>query len=323
MANYLVTGGAGFIGSHMAERLLAGGHGVLVLDNESTGARANVPAAAVYQRGDVAVAADVKRAFAYGLDGVFHIAGQASTIRSFQNPTHDLDTNTRGTLNVLEACLEYRVPRLLFASSMTVYGHAAQVPTPEAEHCQPISYYGITKYAAERYVLATAARGDLDFQFNATAFRMFNVYGERQSLSNPYQGVVAIFIANLLRGEPMTIHGEGLQSRDFVFIDDVVEAWQLALDNPAAFGQVFNLGSGESISINQLVDSVLAAFGRSRADYDVRYAGRRPGDQEKMQAAIEKVRACLGWQPRVGFDQGMRRTVAWAAAQALGAREAQ
>ena len=312
MSTCLVTGGAGFIGSHMARRLIADGHKVVVLDNEATGFRANVPSEAVYFKGDVINPADVRLVFEQKLDGVFHIAGQASTIRSFDRPHDDLQTNVAGTLNIVQACLEWRVPRLMFASSMTVYGHPTQIPTPETEPCLPVSYYGVGKYAAERYALATASRVDLGFGFNVTAFRMFNVYGERQSLTNPYQGVVAIFLGNLLRREPITIHGDGEQSRDFVYIDDVVNAWMLALNDEAAYNQVFNLGSGESQSINQLVDVCLTALGYSRANYSLHYARPRPGDQRHMQAAIGKVHRTLKWAPRTSFTDGMAHTVNWA-----------
>lgn len=312
MRTCLVTGGAGFIGSHIADRLIAEGYRVVIIDNESTGLRENVHPEAIYLRGDVTRTVDLDKAFSYGIDVVFHIAGQASTIRSFDNPHNDLRVNVVGTVNVLKMCLKYRVPRLLYASSMTVYGHPGVVPTPEIEPCKPISYYGITKYAAERYVHATADRVDLDFNFRVTSFRMFNVYGERQSLENPYQGVVSIFIANVLNGEPITIHSDGEQSRDFVHIQDVVDAWMAAIDNEAAYGEVFNLGTGTRRSINDLVDVVLAAFDRSRANYPVHYAPVRPGDQRHMAADITAASRILGWKPKVVFEEGMERTIRWA-----------
>jgi UDP-glucose 4-epimerase len=312
----LVTGGAGFIGSHMADRLLRDGNEVVVLDNESTGSRDNVPAAARYIRGDVSVPADVARAFAGGLDAVLHIAGQASTIRSFDDPTDDLRTNVQGTICVLRHCIAHRVGRLLYASSMTAYGHPAELPVAEDLPLAPVSYYGVSKMAAERYVHATAARNDLDFELHATSFRMFNVYGERQSLQNPYQGVVAIFIANMLRGEPITIFGDGEQSRDFVHIDDVVEAWMAALGDPAAHEQVYNLGTGTRRTVHDLIDATLASRGLTRADYDIRYDRERPGDQRHMEADISRIGGALGWRPRVGFEEGMARTVRWAEGRA-------
>lgn len=311
----LVTGGAGFIGSHIAERLLVAGYQVHILDNESTGLRANAPLGATYQRGDTASVDDVRVAFSRHYDVVFHIAGQASTIRSFADPHADFATNALGTMNVVQACVEQRVPRLLFASSMTVYGHPARLPVSEDEAPRPLSYYGISKYAAERFVMATAARPDLAAPFRATAFRMFNVYGERQRLDNPYQGVAGYFIGLALAGAPITIHGTGEQSRDFAHIDDVADAWLAAIDAPATFNQVFNLGEGRRRTVNDLVDAVLAAVGRDRADYPLAWGPRRPGDQEHMEADTHRLHAAIGWTPRVGFTEGMARTVAWARRQ--------
>ena len=311
----LVTGGAGFIGSHMSDRLLADGHQVTVLDNESTGFRHNVPEGARYLKGDVAVKEDVARAFEGGQDAVFHIAGQASTIRSYDDPTDDLRTNINGTIRVLMACIEHKVGRFLYASSMTSYGHAAELPVTESCPLLPVSYYGVSKMAAERYVHNTATRNDLDFEFHATSFRMFNVYGERQSLTNPYQGVVAIFIANMLRGETINIFGDGLQSRDFVHIEDVVNAWVGALTNPAAHEQVFNLGTGSRRSVHDLIDATLAAKGLTRETYDIKYGKERPGDQRHMEADISKIGELLGWAPGVSFTEGMARTVKWAEEQ--------
>ena len=308
----LVTGGAGFIGSHMADRLVADGHDVTVLDNESTGHRYNVPEQARYILGDVGEMADVEKAFGDGLDAVFHIAGQASTIRSFNDPTDDLRTNVNGTINVLRACIANKVGRMLFASSMTAYGHPKDLPVTTDNPLVPVSYYGISKMAAERYVHATTERNDLDFEFNATSFRMFNVYGERQSLDNPDQGVVAIFIANMQRKETINIFGDGDQSRDFVHIQDVVNAWVGSLDNPRAYNQVLNLGTGTRRSVHDLIDAVLAAHDLTRQTYEIKYGPLRPGDQRHMVADISRTRELLGWEPGVDFTAGMARTVQWA-----------
>jgi UDP-glucose 4-epimerase len=312
----LVTGGAGFIGSHLAERLVNDGHEVVVLDNESTGRRKNVPAPARYTKGDVSRLGELEPAFTSGLDAVCHIAGQVSLIRSFTDPAADMRTNVVGTLNVLQLCLKYRVPRLLYASSMQAYGATNAVPTPEDTPCRPASYYGITKYAAECYVHTTAERVDLNFEFRVTSFRMYNVYGPRQALDNPYQGVLGIFLGNLLRGEPLTIFGEGEQTRDFVYVGDVVEAWAGALDNGASHGRVFNLGSGRQTSINELADLALACFGRTRRNHDVRYAPGRPGELRRVAADTARARAVLGWQPRVSFADGLAETVRWAVQEA-------
>lgn len=311
----LVTGGAGFIGSHIVDLLVARGDEVIVLDNLSTGSRANLNPHAELVEGDVRDPETVQRAFAREFDAVLHIAGQASIRLSFQDPTADLNVNTVGTLNILQQCCAQRVPRLLFASSMTIYGATPLVPTPEDAPPNPISYYAITKYAAERYVHATALRHDLGFDFNVTSFRMFNVYGLRQSLTNAYQGVFAIFIGNVLRGEPIKIHSDGEQARDFVHISDVARAWMESIDNPASFGQVINLGTGHRVSVNQLADMVLASFGHTRATYPVEYYPAQPGDMRHSAADITRARQLLNWSPQVDWQRGMRETIDWARAQ--------
>jgi UDP-glucose 4-epimerase len=308
----LITGGAGFIGSHVAEGLLAAGFKVVALDNEATGNRANLPAGADFVRGDVRDTAVLDAVFARGIDAVFHIAGQASIRVSFADPAGDLEVNTLGTIRVLEACLRHRVPRLLFASSMTIYGSQPVTPTPETAPPDPISYYAITKLAAERYVHATALRPDLGFDFRVTSFRMFNVYGPRQSLTNAYQGVFAIFVGNVLRGEPITIYSDGEQARDFVHVSDVARAWIMALDHPAAMGQVFNLGTGIPTRVNTLVDIVLRAFGHTRESYPVVYKPAHAGDMRLSAADVSRAREALGWQWQVGIEGGMAETIAWA-----------
>ena len=260
MTHVLVTGGAGFIGSHLADRLLADGLEVTVLDNLATGLRSNVPSGATFVEGDVGDRGAVDELFAdQSFDAVCHIAGQASIRLSFAEPDVDLRTNVVGTINVLRGCIEAGVPRLVYASSMTAYGEPDLVPTPEDVPCIPVSYYGVTKYAAERYAHVTGARADVDLA--VTSLRMFNVYGPGQSISNPYQGVLAIFIGNVLRGEAITIHGDGQQTRDFVYVDDVADAWMRVLDLPESFGKALNVGSGKETSVNQLADAVLGAFG--------------------------------------------------------------
>ena len=311
----LVTGGAGFIGSHVVAKLVERGFKVVVIDNEATGKRANINAAAKFVAGDVRNPDDLAPIFADGVNAVLHIAGQASIRLSFQDPSADLNVNTLGTINVLQQCITHRVPRLIFASSMTIYGNTSIVPTPETAAPDPVSYYAITKYAAERYVHTTAQRRDLDFDFNVTSLRMFNVYGAGQSLTNAYQGVFAIFIGNVLRGEPIKIHADGEQSRDFVHVDDVVHAWVDALDNPASYGQVMNIGTGKPTSVNALVDVVLHAFGHTRATYPVEYHPAQPGDMRHSAAEISRAQALLGWSPQVDLNDGMLMTIAWARRQ--------
>ena len=310
MRRVLVTGGAGFIGSHLVERLLADEAAVTVLDNLSTGSRENVGSHATFVEGDVGDRALVAEVVADGgFDAVLHIAGQASIRLSFAEPEVDLRTNVVGTVNVLRACVEAGVPRLVNASSMTAYGEPDVIPTPEDVACVPVSYYGVTKYAAERYAHVTGARPDVDLA--VTSLRMFNVYGPRQSIGNPYQGVLAIFIGNVLRGEPITIHGDGSQTRDFVFVDDVVDAWMRIADDATGDGAVLNVGSGVETSVNELADAVLAAFGESRESWEIRHENVQLGDQRRACARLDAIES-HGWRPTVNLLDGVAQTVAWA-----------
>lgn len=309
MSHVLVTGGAGFIGSHLCDRLLECGHRVRALDDLSTGVRERIAADVELVIGDVADRDAVERAFAgTRLDAVLHVAGQASIATSFVEPERDLGTNVTGTLNVLAECLARGVPRLVYASSMTVYGEPETVPTPESAPCRPVSYYGVTKYAAELYVQIAGARTDVDL--SVTSLRMFNVYGERQSLTNPYQGVLAIFIGNVLRGEPITIHSDGTQTRDFVYVDDVVDAWLDVLDGTATHGRVLNLGSGRETSISELAHAVAAAFGER--DWEIQRGPAQRGDLRRSAADVSALRAVTAWEPTTQLDAGMSRTIAWA-----------
>lgn len=305
----LITGGAGFIGTHLSRRLLADGHEIFVVDNEYNGSRENVPSEATFIYADVTKTEELEPVFENNFDAVCHLAGQVSIIRSFDNPVADLRTNVEGTLNTVQLCVKNKVPRLIYASSMTAYGDISNVPTPESQPCQPDSYYGITKYAAERYVLSTAQRPDLDFEFDVTSLRMFSVYGPGQALDNPYQGVLGIFIGNIQRGEPITIFGDGNQTRDFVYVGDIVDAWSKALVSRKASGDIINLGSGRSLSINELAAHVIASFGLPTGGHEIGHAPTRPGEQRSVRADIRHAREVLNWQPQTSFEQGLAETV--------------
>jgi UDP-glucose 4-epimerase len=289
--------------------LLAEGYDIPVIDNEFNGKRDRVPVEISYTRADVTRVAEIEPVFARGLEAVCHIAGQVSIIRSFDDPAADLRTNVEGTLNVIQLCLKYKVPRLVYASSMTIYGECRTVPTPETEPCRPDSYYGITKHAAECYVHATAKRPDLDFPFSVTSLRMFSVFGPGQAWDNPYQGVLGIFLGRLQRGEPITIFGDGEQTRDFVYIDDIVEGWVRALHMPQGAGGIFNLGSGNALSINQLAERAIAAYGYPSGGYPIVRAPARPGEQRRSQADISRAKSVLNWEPKTSFEAGLKETI--------------
>jgi len=309
VSTILVTGGAGFIGSHLADALLERGDDVVVIDDLSTGSHDHVPRNAELVEADVADAEAVRSAFeGRRFDAVVHIAGQASISKSFDNPENDLRVNVVGTLNVIDQMVAHGVSRLVYASSMTAYGEPQTIPTPESEPCIPISYYGVTKYAAERYVQVAGARTDVEL--SVTSLRMFNVFGEGQSLTNPYQGVLAIFIGNVLRGEPITIHSDGKQTRDFVYIGDVVDAWLRVLADPGTRGGVYNVGSGRETTIAELAQAVVRAFGHD--EWEIHTGPEQRGDLRRSCADVNALEQATGWRPHTSLDEGMRRTIDWA-----------
>ena len=313
----LVTGGAGVIGSHLVGKL-SKTYNVHVIDNLATGDKTflhkDIPLHIDDIRNKEKVFLLVKK---IKPDVVFHIAGQASNINSFSDPHFDIDVNFKGTVNMVLAALAAKTPRFLYASSMTVYGHPDTLPVSESMLCRPVSYYGISKYAAERFVHATAARTDLSHAFNVTSFRMFNVYGPRQSLTNSYQGALAIFIGNVLRNEPITIYGDGVQTRDFIFVEDVVDAWIRAVDEPHAFQQIYNLGNGKQISVNDMVKAVILAAGKNPDTYPIIFKDQRPGEQRFMEADMKKALKDFAFKPKTTFQKGLSKTLAWAYDKAL------
>lgn len=317
MQQVLITGGAGFIGSHMVNTLQKH-YRIHVLDNLTTGQRSFLPKNVTFYKEDVRkqekVMTIVKK---IRPDVILHIAGQASNINSFTDPHFDIDVNFKGTVNVTLAALAAKTPRFLYASSMTVYGHPNTLPVSESIPCKPISYYGISKYAAERFVHATAARTDLSHPFNATSFRMFNVYGPRQSLTNSYQGALAIFIGNVLRNEPITIYGDGNQTRDFIFVEDIVDAWTRAINKKSTFQQVYNLGNGKQISVKDMVKAVIQAANKNPDTYPVIYKEKRPGEQRFMEADMNKALRDFAFKPKTTFQKGLSKTLAWAYDKAL------
>lgn len=308
----LITGGAGFIGSQLADRLIELGHTITILDNLSTGLKSYINPKAKFVKGDTSSYAQVKKLFKNKFDVVCHIAGSASSIKSFTNSHQDVKANFLGTINIVNESVANKIPRFLYASSMTVYGNIEKLPIKEsATLCRPISYYGISKYASERFVLATGERVDIQYPFNATSFRMFNVYGPRQSLTNPYQGVMAIFIGNVLRNEPVKIFGDGKQSRDFIYIDDVVDVWIKSIEDKKTFGNAYNLGFGIDISVNQLVATIIKTISNKKS-YPILYKPPRPGDQRHMRSDITEIKRALSWKPKITLEKGLRRTIEWA-----------
>jgi len=298
----LVTGGAGFIGSHLVERLLCEGLQVVVVDDLSVGKRENVPTGANFVLGDVRDP-DMVSAVVSGMDVVFHLAARVSIRASVAGFREDAETNLMGSLNLLSACAAHAVKKFVYASSMAVYADAPEpVPVPESYDTVPISPYGVAKLACERYAMLVAAQ----YGFDAVALRYFNTYGARQSFT-PYVGVITIFIQRLLRGEPPVIFGDGKQCRDFVYVGDIVEATFRAMTQDVQ-GKVLNVGSGHGTTVNQ-VASLLCA--RLRPDISPQHVPPHPGELRNSVADIRKAQQLLGYEPQARLEDRIDDVIAW------------
>ncbi len=292
----VVTGGAGFIGSHLVDRLLADGYSVIVLDNFSTGRPDNLshhadnPRLQVHQA-DIADFAAIKGYFS-GTRWVFHLAALADIVPSIQRPLDYYYSNVNGTACVLEAARAGGVERFLYTASSSCYGVPDKFPTPEVAPARPQYPYALTKYLGELLSL----HWHHVYSLPVISLRLFNVYGPRARTSGTYGAVFGVFLAQKLRGLPFTVVGDGTQTRDFTFITDVVDAFVTAAKSDVA-GEIMNVGSGNTYSINHLV----ALLGGKRVNIP-----KRPGEPDCTFADTEKIRRALGWEPKVSFEQGVR-----------------
>lgn len=298
---YLVTGGAGFIGSHITERLLADGHQVRILDDFSTGKRENIPVSDAVSviEGDVGDFETV-REWMEGIDIVFHEAAIASVPETVENPLGSERTNYRGTLNVLEAARLARARRVVFACSAAVYGDLPELPKQEDMPVRPLSPYAVDKLASEHACRVY----DRLYGLDTVALRYFNVFGPRQDPSSPYSGVISIFADRLRQGLQPTIYGDGEQTRDFVYVSDVVDANIRAAHTPAAAGKAINVATGSTITINELLRTVCRIQGQP---FEPGYLPAREGDIRHSRADISRAGALLDWAPRVAFETGLHR----------------
>jgi UDP-glucose 4-epimerase len=303
----LVTGGAGFIGSHVAERLLRDGVRVRILDNFSTGRSENLGFAngagdaLEVVEGDLRDLATVERAVR-GVDLIYHQAAMRSVPRSVDDPLGANENNVTGTLHVFEAARRHGVRRVVYASSSSIYGANPALPKREDQQPAPISPYAVSKAANEEYARVWTAL----YGVETVGLRYFNVFGPRQDPKSEYAAVLPRFILWAMRGQPLEVHGDGTQSRDFTFIDNVVEANLLAGQAPDASGEAFNVGCGERTSLLEIITMLESFLGRS---LERRHTPGRSGDVPHTLADVSKAKRLMGYTPLVGFAEGFRRTV--------------
>jgi nucleoside-diphosphate-sugar epimerase len=305
MAQYLVTGGAGFIGSHLSEELVRRGHAVRVADSLITGKRSNldhVPGVE-FLEGDLAEEAFARRAVE-GVQYVLHQAAIPSVPRSVKDPITSNRANVDATLNVLVAARDAGVKRLVFAGSSSAYGNTPTLPKREDMPSNPLSPYALQKVVGEQYLQMFTRLYNLE----TVSIRYFNVFGPRQDPTSPYSGVISVFATALIENRPPKIYGDGEQTRDFTYVANVVDGVLKACEAPGASGEVINVATGGRISLNQLFETMKTLVS---ATVQPAYAEPRAGDVKDSQADIAKARRILGYQPSVSFEEGLRRTVEW------------
>lgn len=306
MAVYVVTGGGGFIGSHIVEELVRRRETVKVIDNFSTGKRANLEPFkndAEIIEADIAEAKNLADVF-NGVDYVIHQAAIPSVPKSIIDPVRSHNANVNGSLNVLMAARDAKVKRVVYASSSSVYGDSPTLPKEESMIPKPLSPYGAQKLFAEMYCqVFTRAYG-----LETVSLRYFNVFGPRQDPTSQYSGVLALFIPAVLQDRRPTIYGDGLQSRDFTFVKNVVQANLLACTAPGVGGEVFNVACGDRITVNSMLQQINKILGKDIAPL---YTENRAGDIKHSQADITRAKEKLGYEPKISFEEGLRHTIDW------------
>lgn len=306
MALYLVTGGAGFIGSHIVEEIIRGGESVRVLDDLSTGRKENLSSVlgkVDFQEGDIRDPETLRRVFE-GVNYVIHLAALSSVVRSIEDPVATTQVNLMGTLQVLLAARDAHVKRVVMAASGAAYGDSRTLPLVETQMPAPLSPYAVVKLAGEYYGQTFQRLFGVEF----VALRYFNIFGPRQNPKSPYTGVLSKFITAYLGGRTPTIFGNGEQSRDFTYVANVVDATLRACLKPEAAGRVINVGTGIGSTLNQTIILLSHILG---IEVKPQYGPPRLGDVLHSRADISLARAVLGYEPLVTFEEGLRRTVAW------------
>lgn len=305
MKTYIITGGAGFIGSNLARRLINRG-AVYLIDDLSTGFKKNIPKAAVFCKADVSdMSALLSLRLPDKVDCVYHLAAQSSGEASFDDPVKDIDLNYKATYNVLNLAALKRCKRFIFSSSMSVYGEVpvSHEAISEDFPCNPTSYYGCNKLASEKLIKVFSKNAGIEY----TIFRIFTAYGPSQNMTNMRQGMASIYLAYLLHNSPILVKGSLERFRDFIYIDDILEAMTKGEDCKAAYGEVFNIGSSIKTPVKELLEIMLEVYGKDDFKKWVIVKGSTPGDIKGCVADISRLKKALGWKPKFGLQEGITK----------------
>lgn len=304
MGNFLVTGGAGFIGSWIAKRLIDKNDNVWIIDNLSTGFKENIPSGAKFIQGncqDPAILADLEKV---KFDAIIHMAAQSSGEISFENPIYDLQSNVESTLRLCDFALKDKCQRFIYASSMSIYGVVTELPVKENHPCDPLSFYGVGKLASEKYLKIYGTKG-----LKSTSLRFFNVYGPGQNMGNLKQGMVSIYLAQLLNDDEIIVKGSLDRFRDLIYVDDVVDSVMLSLQSPKAVEKIYNVGTGKRTTVKEILKHLMDLSGIHKP---VVAAGSTPGDMFGIYADISRIQNDLGFSPNYKLEEGLKLMIDWA-----------
>jgi len=304
MGNFLVTGGAGFIGSWIAKRLIDQNDGVWIIDNLSTGFKENVPSEATFIYGncqDPTILADLEK---IKFDAIIHMAAQSSGEISFENPIYDIQANVESTLRLCNFALNDRCQRFIYASSMSIYGVVTELPVKEDSRCEPLSFYGVGKLASEKYLKIYETKG-----LKSTSLRFFNVYGPGQNMGNLKQGMVSIYLAQLLNDDKIVVKGSLDRFRDLIYVEDVVDSVMLSLKSPKAVDKIFNVGTGKRTTVKEILKKLMDLSGIHKPIIE---AGSTPGDMFGIYADISRIQNELGFSPKYTLEDGLKLMIDWA-----------
>jgi len=301
MARYLVTGAAGFIGAALASRLIKEGNQVVTIDNLSTGNISNIPDGVKFIEGDCGNQDVYSNIPNDPYDAIFHIAGQSSGEISFDDPIYDIRTNAESTLLLLKFALKNKCKRFIFASTMSVYGIKPERPVKEDEDCHPESFYGIAKLASEHYL-----RVYEQFGIDTTSLRLFNVYGPGQNMDNLRQGMVSIFLAQMLKDKRIHVKGSADRFRDFIHVDDVVESFLRCLSCDKSKSETINIANGKATKVKEIIDLLASS---QKDEIEIKYKGGTPGDIHGIFADITLMNEILGTWDRVDLKDGIKKMI--------------
>ena len=304
MSTFLITGAAGFIGSAIAKRLISEGNRVVTIDNLSTGLKENIPEKVEFYQGDCGDSDIYEKLPNYKFDAIFHIAGQSSSEISYDDPIYDLKSNTESTILLLQFALKTQCKRFIYASSMSVYGEQSKASN-EKTICKPRSFYAVGKIASEHYLRLY----EEDYGIKTTSLRMFNVYGPGQNLFNLRQGMVSIFMAQLINQNTIYVKGAADRFRDFIYIDDVVELFIRCLNNEDSYNEVINIGTGIKTSVRDLIKSLTII---SNKKVSVKYSGNTLGDIHGIFADNYKCKSLLRLNKFTSINEGLTKMWLWA-----------